>query len=114
MKTYKHLFEDKVGFIYNGKHYDNKSYTMNYYNLVKDILDGVYGNKLPTGTELTKMFGATVYTNYDDMPNSVKLRGLYKELGDIYVLTNKDIGGFNATIDRISKTLGTSVKFLQD
>jgi len=114
MKTYKHLFEDKVGFIYNGKHYDNKSYTMNYYNLVKDILDGVYGNKLPTGTELTKMFGATVYTKYDDMPNSVRLRGLYKELGDIYVLTNKDIGGFNAAIDRISKTLGVPVKFLQD
>jgi hypothetical protein len=87
---------------------------MNYYNLVKDILDGVYGNKLPTGTELTKMFGATVYTKYDDMPNSVKIRGLYKELGDIYVLTNKDISGFNAAIDRISKTLGTPVRFLQD
>jgi hypothetical protein len=48
------------------------------------------------------------------MPNSVKIRGLYKELGDIYVLTNKDIGGFNAAIDRISKTLGTPVRFLQD
>ena len=60
MKTYKHLFEDKVGFIYNGKHYNNKSYTMNYYNLVKDI------------------------------------------------------SGFNAAIDRISKTLGVTVKFLQD
>ena len=114
MNTYKHLFEDKVGFIYNGKHYDNKSYTMNYYNLVKDILDGIHGNKLPAGTVLAKMFGATVYTKYDDMPNSVKIRGLYKELGDIYVLTNKDIGGFNAAIDRISKTLGTPVRFLQD
>ena len=114
MKTYKHLFEDKVGFIYNGKHYNNKSYTINYYNLVKDILDGTHGTKIPTGSELVKMFGATVYTNFDNMPNSVKERGLYKELGDIYVLTNKDIGGFNAAIDRISKTLGTSVRFLQD
>jgi hypothetical protein len=48
------------------------------------------------------------------MPDSVKNRNLYKELGDIYVLTNKDIVGFNAAIDRISKTLGVSVKFLQD
>jgi len=113
MKTYKHLFKDKVGFIYNGKHYDNKSYTMNYYNLVKDILDGVHGTKIPVGSELAKMFGATVYTKYEDMPTSVKNRGLFKELGDIYVLTNKDIDGFNAAIDRISKTLGTSVTFLQ-
>lgn len=113
MKTYKHLFEDKVGFIYNGKHYNNKSYTMNYYNLVKDILDGTHGTKIPTGVELVKMFGATVYTKYDDMPNSVKLRHLYKELGDIYVLTNKDIRGFNAAINRIAKTLGNQVKFLE-
>lgn len=35
-------------------------------------------------------------------------------LGDIYVLTNKDIRGFNATIGRISKTLGGNIKFLQD
>jgi hypothetical protein len=113
MKTYKHLFKDKVGFIYNGKHYNNKSYTMNYYELVKDILDGVHGTKIPVGSELVRMFGATVYTNYEDMPPSVKSRGLFKELGDIYVLTNKDIDGFNAAIDRISKTLGTSVTFLQ-
>ena len=114
MKTYKHLFEDKVGFIYNGKHYNNKSYTMNYYNLVKDILDGTHGTKIPTGSELIKMFGATVYTNFDNMPNSVKERGLYKELSDIYILTNKDIEGFNAAISRIAKTLGASVKFLQN
>jgi hypothetical protein len=114
MKTYRHLFEDKVGFIYNGKHYNDKSYTMNYYHLVKDILDGIHGTKLPTGSELTKMFGATVYTEYDKMPESVTTRRLYKELGDIYVLTNKDIRGFNAAIDRISKTLGVSVKYLED
>lgn len=114
MKTYKHLFEDKVGFIYNGKHYNNKSYTMNYYNLVKDILDGTHSTKIPTGSELVKMFGATVYTKYDDMPESVINRRLYKELGDIYVLTNKDIKGFNAAIDRIGKTLGNQVKFLEN
>ena len=114
MKTYKHLFEDKVGFIFNGIHYSDKSYTMNYYNLVSAILNGHHGSKIPNGSELVKMFGATVYTNFDDMPNSVKERGLYKELSDIYVLTNKDIEGFNAAISRIAKTLGANVKFLQN
>ena len=111
MKTYKKLFME--GFTFNGKDYCLKSYIMNYYNLVKDILDGVHGD-VPSPSTLSKMFMSTVYLEYNQMPVSVKDRNLYKELGDIYVLTNKDIGGFNAAIDRISKTLGTSVRFLQD
>ena len=43
------------------------------------------------------------------MPVSVKDRNLYKQLGDIYVLTNKDIKGLNSVIKRISKYMDKKV-----
>ena len=106
MKTYKNLFRE--GFTFNGKDYCLKSYIMNYYNLVKDILDGVHG-EVPSPSTLSKMFMSTVYLDYDQMPNSVKDRKLYKELGDIYVLTNKDVKGLNSVVKRISKYMGKEV-----
>ena len=106
MKTYKKLFME--GFTFNGKDYCLKSYIMNYYNLVKDILDGVHGDVPPPST-LSNMFMSTVYLEYDQMPVSVKNRNLYKELGDIYVLTNKDIKGLNSVIKRISKYMDKKV-----
>ena len=106
MKNYKQLF--KEGFTFNGKDYCLKSYIMNYYNLVVDILDGVHGDVPPPST-LSKMFMSTVYLEYNQMPLSVKDRNLYKELGDIYVLTNKDIKGLNSVIKRISKYMDKKV-----
>jgi hypothetical protein len=106
MKTYKKLFME--GFTFNGKDYCLKSYIMNYYNLVADILDGVHGD-VPSPSTLSKMFMSTVYLEYDQMPVSVKDRNLYKELGDIYVLTNKDIKGLNSVINRISKYMDKKV-----
>lgn len=93
------------GFTFNGKEYSNKSHILNYYNLVKDILDGVHGD-VPKPKELSRMFMSTVYTDYDKLPSSVKQRNLYKPLGDIYVLTNKDIKGINSAIKRISNCMG--------
>lgn len=109
MKSYKALFTEE-GFNFNGKSYSLNSYTMNYYNLVKDILDGVHGS-VPSPQVLSDMFMSTVYTEYDKMPKSVKDRSLYKQLGDIYVLTNKDIKGFNSAIMRISKLMNKQVVF---
>ena len=106
MKTYKKLFME--GFTFNGKDYCLKSYIMNYYNLVADILDGVHGD-VPSPSTLSKMFMSTVYLEYDQMPVSVKDRNLYKQLGDIYVLTNKDINGLNSVIKRISKYMDKNV-----
>jgi hypothetical protein len=106
MKTYKKLFME--GFTFNGKDYCLKSYIMNYYNLVADILDGVHGD-VPSPSTLSKMFMSTVYLEYDQMPVSVKDRNLYKQLGDIYVLTNKDIKGLNSVIKRISKYMDKNV-----
>jgi hypothetical protein len=106
MNTYKKLFME--GFTFNGKDYCLKSYIMNYYNLVADILDGVHGD-VPSPSTLSKMFMSTVYLEYDQMPVSVKDRNLYKELGDIYVLTNKDIKGLNSVIKRISKYMDKKV-----
>jgi hypothetical protein len=109
MKSYKNLFREE-GFTFNGKLYGDKSFTMNYYNLVKDILDGVHG-KTPPPTTLSKMFMSTVSLDYNSLPSSVKERKLYKELGDIYVLTNKDIKGFSSSISRISKYMDVNVVF---
>jgi len=109
MKSYKKLFTEN-GFTFNGKQYGDRSFTMNYYKLVKDILDGAHG-KTPTPTTLSKMFMSTVYLDYNSLPSSVKERRLYKELGDIYVLTNKDIKGFSSSITRISKHMGVNVVF---
>jgi hypothetical protein len=44
------------------------------------------------------------------MPSSVKSRRLFKKLGDIYVLRNKDIKGFNSAIQRIGKELKVEVE----
>lgn len=107
MKSYKSLFETKK-FTFNGRVYSEKSYIMSYYNLVKDILDGEHGN-IPEPETLTDMFKSTVYTEYDKMPKSVKDRKLYKELGDIYVLTNKDKHGINAALKRISERMEKNV-----
>lgn len=109
MKSYKKLFTEN-GFTFNGKNYGDKSFTMNYYNLVKDILDGVHG-KTHSPTTLSKMFMSTVSLDYNSLPHSVKERKLYKELGDIYVLTNKDIKGFEQAITRIGKFMNVSVVF---
>jgi hypothetical protein len=106
MKTYKKLFME--GFTFNGKDYSLKSHIMNYYNLVKDILYGVHGD-VPSPSTLSKMFMSTVYLEYNQMPVSVKDRNLYKQLGDIYVLTNKDIKGLNSVIKRISKYMDKKV-----
>ena len=106
MKTYKHLFTQ--GFTFNGKDYSLRSYIQNYYNLVQDILNGEHG-KVPSPETLTKMFMSTVYTEYDNMPISVKTNKLYKELGDIYVLTNKDKHGLNMALKRISKHMNKKV-----
>jgi hypothetical protein len=57
------------------------------------------------------MFGGTVRLDYDSMPVSVKERKLYKPLGDIYVLTNKDIKGFSSAINRIGKIMNKEVCF---
>lgn len=109
MKSYKNFFIGG-GFTFNGKLYRGKSFTVNYYDLVKDVLDGVHGDT-PKPSTLSKMFMSTVYINYEDLPQSVKERKLYKELGDIYVLTNKDIKGFSSSISRISKHMKKSVIF---
>lgn len=109
MKTYKHLF-DSEGFVFNGIIYNDQHFINNYYHLVRDILDYVHG-PVPGGKDLKKMFGATVHTSKDTMPNSVLKRGLYKPLNDIYVLTNKDIKGFSSVINRISKIMNKEVCF---
>ena len=111
MKSYKKLFKTD-GFTFGGNHYGNKSYTQNYYNLVKDILDGKYGG-VHGSNKLSKMFMSTVYLEYKDLPQSVKRRKLYKELGDIYVLTNKDINGFSAAVRRIGRYMNKSVEIHQ-
>jgi len=108
MKSYKKLFKTD-GFTFGGNHYGNKSYTQNYYDLVKDILDGRYG-VVPSSGKLSKMFMSTVYLDYDDMPRSVRDRKLYKELGDIYVLTNKGIKGFKDAVIRIGRYMNEEVE----
>lgn len=109
MKSYKQLFKEK-GFVFGETSYGDNSFTMNYYNLVKDILEGVHGD-VPSPSELSSMFGGTVHLEYDSMPVSVKERKLYKPLGDIYVLTNKDIKGFSSAINRIGKIMNKEVCF---
>jgi hypothetical protein len=109
MEAYKVLFMEK-GFTFNGKQYGGNSFTASYVSLVEDVLNGKHG-KIPGPKTLTKMFMSTVYINYDDIPKSVKDRKLYRELGDIYVLTNKSIDGFSSAIKRISKYMSKSVIF---
>ncbi len=108
MKNYSSLFQRK-GFEFNGQLYNNKSYTEAYYELVKDVLDQNHGT-FKNHVAINKAFGKTIYLNYNDMPSSVKNRKLYKKLGDIYVLRNKDIKGFNSAIQRIGKALKVEVE----
>jgi hypothetical protein len=103
MESYKKLFRT-TGFTFGGNYYGKKSYVQNYYDLVRDVLNGKYDG-IPSSDKLSKMFMSTIYLEYDNLPKSVKDRKLYKELGDIYVLTNKDIKGLNAAIARIGKHL---------
>ena len=109
MKNYSSLFQRK-GFEFNGQLYNNKSYTEAYYELVKDVLDQNHGS-FKNNVSINKALGKTIYLNYNDMPKSVKTRKLYKKLGNIYVLRNKDIKGFNSAIHRIGKALKVEVAF---
>ena len=108
MKNYSSLFQRK-GFEFNGQLYNNKSYTEAYYELVRDVLEQNHGS-FKNHIAIKKAFGKTIYLNYNDMPDSVKKRCLYKKLGDIYVLRNKDIKGFNSAIQRIGKSLKVEVE----
>lgn len=109
MKSYKELFVKK-GFVFNGKSYNYKSYSENYFNLVKDILDGIHG-RVPEPETLTDMFGKTIWINYDDMPEGVRERKAYKQLGDIYILGYKSVTDFNIIVKRISENMKKDVIF---
>jgi hypothetical protein len=106
MKSYKHLF--RKGFIFNGKVYSNKYQILNYYNLVKDILEGTHG-EVPETSKLDEMFKSTVCLEYDDLPKSVKDNKTYKELGDIYVLANMGKKRIKESVERISKQMNKEV-----
>lgn len=108
MKNYSGLFQRK-GFAFNGQLYNSKSFTEAYYELVRDILEQHHG-AFKNHHSISKAFGKTIYLNYNDMPKSVKNRKLYKKLGDIYVLRNKDIKGFSSAIKRIGKELKVEVE----
>jgi len=114
MKSYKKLFvmsEDiKPSFIFNGKSYRHKSFSQNYFNLVKDVLDGEHG-EVPEPMVLKSMFGKTVWDKYEDIPKSVKERETYKKLGDIYVLGYKGIPDFKIVVNRISEYMNKPVVF---
>jgi hypothetical protein len=81
---------------------------MSYYELVKDILDGVHGD-VPNSKMLTKMFMKTVYTEFNHMPKSIVAKKLYQPLGDIYVTRSMGIGAINCAIERIGKYMGKEV-----
>jgi hypothetical protein len=114
MKSYRKLFEmpeeTKPSFIFNGKSYRHGSFSQNYFNLVKDVLDGEHG-EVPEPTVLKSMFGKTVWDKYDDIPKSVKERETYKKLGDIYVLGYKGIPDFKIAVKRISEHMKKPVVF---
>jgi hypothetical protein len=115
MKSYKKLFanseDSKPSFNFNGKSYKYRSFSENYFNLVKDVLDGVHG-KIPKSTSLNSMFGKTVWEKYEDIPESYKgKRKLYKNLGDVYVIGYKGIPDFKIAIKRISEYMDKPVVF---
>jgi len=114
MKSYKKLFamseDNKSSFIFNGKSYKYRSFSENYFNLVKDVLDGVHG-EIPKSTVLKNMFGKTVWDKYEDIPKSYRERNLYRELGDIYVQGYKGIPDFRIAVKRISEYMNKPVVF---
>ena len=109
MTTFKTLFPDSQ-FEFNKTKYNNKSYAMAYYDLVKDVLEGKHG-EFATKKDASIALGRTICLNYEELPESVLKYKLYKPLNDIYVVTNKDIKGFNSAIQRISKKLKVEVEF---
>ena len=109
MKTFKTLFPDSQ-FEFNKTKYNNKSYAMAYYDLVKDVLEGKHG-EFATKKDASIALGKTICLDYNELPESVLKHKLYKPLNDIYVVTNKDIKGFNSAIQRISKKLKVEVVF---
>ncbi len=109
MTTFKTLFSDSQ-FEFNNTKYNNKSYAMAYYDLVKDVLDGKHG-EFASKKDATYALGRTVCLNYSELPESVLKYKLYKPLNDIFVVTNKDVKGFNSAIQRISKKLKVEVEF---
>lgn len=86
MKSYKSLF--RSGFVFNDKVYDSNFHITNYFNLVKDLLDGEHG-ELPKSKELSLMFKSSIRLEFEDLPPSVQKNGQYRQLGDIYVITHK-------------------------
>ena len=109
MTTFKTLFSDSQ-FKFNNTKYNNKSYAMAYYDLVKDVLEGKHG-EFASKKDATNALGRTVCLNYSELPESVLKYKLYKPLNDIFVVTNKDVKGFNSAIQRISKKLKVEVEF---
>jgi hypothetical protein len=83
---------------------------MAYYDLVKDVLEGKHG-EFASKKDATYALGRTVCLNYSELPESVLKYKLYKPLNDIFVVTNKDVKGFNSAIQRISKKLKVEVEF---
>jgi hypothetical protein len=83
---------------------------MAYYDLVKDVLEGKHG-EFASKKDATNALGRTVRLNYSELPESVLKYKLYKPLNDIFVVTNKDVKGFNSAIQRISKKLNVEVEF---
>lgn len=109
MTTFKTLFSDSQ-FEFNNTKYNNKSYAMAYFDLVKDVLEGKHG-EFASKKDATYALGRTVCLNYSELPESVLKYKLYKPLNDIFVVTNKDVKGFNSAIQRISKKLKVEVEF---
>ena len=109
MTTFKTLFSDSQ-FEFNNTKYNNKSYAMAYFDLVKDVLEGKHG-EFASKKDATYALGRTVWLNYSELPESVLKYKLYKPLNDIFVVTNKDVKGFNSAIQRISKKLKVEVEF---
>jgi hypothetical protein len=106
MKSYKNLFRN--GFVFNGKEYDSNTHITNYFNLIKDILDGVHG-ELPKSKELSLMFKSAIRLEYDDLPPSVKRTKQYRELGDIYVITHKGSDKMKSEIKQFAKFMKKEV-----
>lgn len=102
MKSYKKLF--KNGFVFNGIEYDSNIYVTNYFNLVKDILDGVHGD-LPSSKKLSEMFKSTIRLEYDDLPPSVREKKAYRELGDVYVITYKGSEKMKSEIKKFAEVM---------
>lgn len=105
----RNKFENRK-FKFNNKDYNNKSYAQTYYDLVKDVLEGAHG-EFKSRKDASIALGKTVCLNYEDIPESVLKHNLYKPLHDVYVITNKDVKGFNKAIERISKKLEVEVEF---